>query len=73
MYLLHCCISGYTLSTNNHSCIDIDECSMDASTCNAAGLDFPVVVNGFCQNEIGSYNCYCETGIYFSYGQWISK
>lgn len=52
-HLVFHCISRYSLSSNGHSCMDIDECTV---TSNAGGC----AQN--CTNTPGSYLCSCNTG-----------
>ena len=50
------CDNGYQLTNDNHTCTDIDECTLNN--------------NGECEqdciNTIGSYQCQCREGFQFS-------
>ena len=48
----HCmCSEGYQLTSNQHNCIDVNECQEWNGGCEYG-----------CGNTIGSYQCYCENG-----------
>ncbi|KAH9412457.1 Complement Clr-like EGF-like [Dermatophagoides pteronyssinus] len=50
------CKDGFKLSSDGHTCVDIDECSEYSQT----GICSPQV--SVCENTIGSYRCRCRTG-----------
>ncbi|CAF98674.1 unnamed protein product, partial [Tetraodon nigroviridis] len=61
-YCMHACVNtqgsyycdcniGYKLDSNNHTCVDIDECSFPSYTCQYQ-----------CVNTPGSYYCECPEG-----------
>lgn len=51
------CNPGYRLSPDDDiSCIDINECDEDHDIC----------LNGYCENEDGSYKCLCHQGYQLS-------
>ena len=45
------CHDGYKLNVDNHTCIDIDECTDNNGSC-----------AHICQNTNGSYACLCLAG-----------
>ncbi|XP_063047006.1 EGF-containing fibulin-like extracellular matrix protein 1 [Engraulis encrasicolus] len=45
------CDTGYKLSSNNHSCVDVDECGTDNNPCEHQ-----------CYNLMGSFICQCNQG-----------
>lgn len=52
------CIAGFTkVGVNDHTCIDIDEC-----TTKDLKLRHSCVANSKCTNELGSYRCDCNDG-----------
>jgi hypothetical protein len=55
------CNSGYTLNPNNHTCDDINECSLNANLCKENGDS-----NAQCVNGTGSYSCNCSGGFSFN-------
>ncbi|XP_048581975.1 uncharacterized protein LOC116616154 [Nematostella vectensis] len=51
----HCaCHSGYTINSDNRTCTDIDECSVNNGTTH--GCEYR------CNNTQGSYKCSCQQG-----------
>ena len=49
------CKTGYKkVDKKDNFCIDIDECDEGSHDCKTE--------NGFCENTVGSYNCFCDPG-----------
>ena len=48
------CNPGYQLDSDNSTCIDLDECATNSSTCD--------VDRGVCTNTEGSFTCACTGG-----------
>ncbi len=47
------CNNGFVLGLDEKTCIDTDECNLNANICKG----------GICSNTIGTYKCICQSGL----------